>query len=74
MYVEEPVYDDLVHKLVAKSSKLNLGMDTKHDYSCDVGAVATEQQQLATVSSCQRRSKQGCGGTRCGRSIHDGHV
>ena len=49
VYVEEPVYDEFVHKLVAKTSELRLGMDTKHDYSCDVGAMATEQQ-LATVS------------------------
>ena len=49
VYVEEPVYDEFVHKLVAKTSELRLGMDTKHDYSCDVGAMATEQQQ-ATVS------------------------
>ena len=38
-----------MHKLVAKTSELRVGMDTKHDYSCDVGAMATEQQ-LATVS------------------------
>ena len=49
VYVEEPVYDEFVHKLVAKTSELRQGMDTKHDYSCDVGAMATEQQ-LAIVS------------------------
>jgi acyl-CoA reductase-like NAD-dependent aldehyde dehydrogenase len=49
VYVEEPVHDEFVHKLVAKTSELRLGMDTKHDYSCDVGAMATEPQP-ATVS------------------------
>src|SRR5271166_1522604 len=49
VYVEEPVYDEFVQKLVAKTSQLRLGMDAKHDYSCDVGAMATEQQ-LAIVS------------------------
>jgi len=45
LYVEEPVYDEFVRKLVAKTSQLRLGMDTKHDYSCDVGSMATEQQR-----------------------------
>ena len=45
LYVEEPVYDEFVQKLVAKTSALRLGMDTKHDYSCDVGSMATEQQR-----------------------------
>jgi acyl-CoA reductase-like NAD-dependent aldehyde dehydrogenase len=49
VYVEEPVYDEFVRKLVAKTSQLRLGMDAKHDYSCDVGSMATEQQ-LAIVS------------------------
>jgi acyl-CoA reductase-like NAD-dependent aldehyde dehydrogenase len=45
LYVEEPIYDEFVQKLVAKTSQLRLGMDTKHDYSCDVGSMATEQQR-----------------------------
>ena len=45
LYIEEPVYDEFVQKLVAKTSQLRLGMDTKHDYSCDVGSMATEQQR-----------------------------
>ena len=48
VYVEEPVYDEFVRKLVAKTSQLRQGMDTGHDYSCDVGSMATEQQ-LAIV-------------------------
>jgi acyl-CoA reductase-like NAD-dependent aldehyde dehydrogenase len=49
VYVEEPVYDEFVQKLVTKTSQLRLGMDAKHDYSCDIGSMATEQQ-LAIVS------------------------
>jgi acyl-CoA reductase-like NAD-dependent aldehyde dehydrogenase len=49
VYVEEPVYDEFVQKLAAKTSRLRLGMDAKHDYSCDVGSMVTEQQ-LAIVS------------------------
>jgi acyl-CoA reductase-like NAD-dependent aldehyde dehydrogenase len=48
VYVEEPVYDEFVRKLVAKTSELRQGMDTGHDYSCDVGSMVTEQQ-LAIV-------------------------
>ncbi len=50
VYVEAPVYDEFVQKLVAKTSELRLGMDTNQDFSCDIGAIAT-QQQLAIVSS-----------------------
>jgi acyl-CoA reductase-like NAD-dependent aldehyde dehydrogenase len=49
VYVEEPVYNEFVQKLVTKASQLRLGMDAKHDYSCDVGSMATVQQ-LAIVS------------------------
>jgi acyl-CoA reductase-like NAD-dependent aldehyde dehydrogenase len=45
VYVEAPVYDEFVQKLVAKTSQLRLGMDANHDYSCDVGSMATEQQR-----------------------------
>jgi len=45
VYVEEPVYDEFVQKVVAKTSQLRLGMDVKHDFSCDVGSMATEQQR-----------------------------
>jgi acyl-CoA reductase-like NAD-dependent aldehyde dehydrogenase len=50
VYVEEPVYDEFVGKLVAKTKQLRQGMDAGHDYSCDVGSMTTEQQ-LAVVSS-----------------------
>ncbi len=50
VYVEEPVYDEFVSKVVAKTSQLRQGMDTKHDYSCEVGSMTTAQQ-LAIVSS-----------------------
>jgi len=49
VYVEEPVHDEFVEKLVAKAATLRQGMDTGHDYSCDVGAMANEQQ-IAIVS------------------------
>jgi acyl-CoA reductase-like NAD-dependent aldehyde dehydrogenase len=50
VYVEEPVYDEFVSKLVAKTKQLRQGMDAGHDYSSDVGSMTTEQQ-LAVVSS-----------------------
>jgi acyl-CoA reductase-like NAD-dependent aldehyde dehydrogenase len=49
VYVEEPVYDEFVNKLVAKTSQLRQGMDAGHDYSCEIGSMTTEQQ-LAIVS------------------------
>ncbi len=49
VYVEEPVYDEFVNKLVAKTSALRNGMDSRHDYSCEVGSMTTAQQ-LAVVS------------------------
>ncbi|MGB6762519.1 aldehyde dehydrogenase family protein [Mycobacterium sp.] len=49
VYVEEPVYDEFVSKLVAKTSQLRQGMDSGHDFSCDVGSMTTAQQ-LAIVS------------------------
>ncbi len=49
-YVEEPVYDEFVSKVVAKTSRLRQGMDAEHDYSCEVGSMTTAQQ-LAIVSS-----------------------
>ena len=49
VYVEEPVYDEFVSKVVAKTSQLRQGMDAEHDYSCDVGSMTTAQQ-LAIVS------------------------
>jgi acyl-CoA reductase-like NAD-dependent aldehyde dehydrogenase len=49
VYVEEPVYDEFVNKLVAKTSALRQGMDAGHDYSCEVGSMTTEQQ-LAIVT------------------------
>ncbi len=49
VYVEEPVYDEFVTKVVAKTALLRQGMDAEHDYSCDVGSMTTAQQ-LAIVS------------------------
>lgn len=49
VYVEEPIYDEFVQKLVARTAQLRQGMDADHNYSSDIGAMATEQQ-LAIVS------------------------
>jgi acyl-CoA reductase-like NAD-dependent aldehyde dehydrogenase len=49
VYVEEPVYDEFVSKVVAKTAQLRQGMDAKHDYSCEIGSMTTAQQ-LAIVS------------------------
>ncbi len=49
VYVEEPVYDEFVTKVVAKTAQLRQGMDSEHDFSCDVGSMTTAQQ-LAIVS------------------------
>lgn len=44
VYVEAPVYDEFVQKLVAGTKQLRQGIDTQHDYSVDLGAMANEQQ------------------------------
>ncbi len=49
LYVEAPVYDEFVSKLVAKTAELRQGMDAAHDYSYDIGAMANEEQ-LTIVS------------------------
>ncbi len=49
VYVEEPVYDEFVSKLVAKTSQLRQGMDAQHDFSCEIGSMTTAQQ-LAIVA------------------------
>lgn len=49
VYVEEPVYEEFVEKLVARTAQLRQGMDDAHDYSCEIGAMTTEQQ-FATVT------------------------
>ncbi|HME14227.1 MAG TPA: aldehyde dehydrogenase family protein [Mycobacterium sp.] len=48
-YVEEPVYDEFVSKVVAKTAQLRQGMDSGHDFSREVGSMTTAQQ-LAIVS------------------------
>lgn len=49
VYVEAPVYDEFVQKLVARTAQLRQGMDAAHDYSCEIGAMTTAQQ-LAIVT------------------------
>jgi acyl-CoA reductase-like NAD-dependent aldehyde dehydrogenase len=50
VYVEAPVYDAFVDKLVRRTQALRQGMDVERDYSVDIGAMATEQQ-LKTVAA-----------------------
>ena len=50
MYVEAPVYQEFVDELVKRTEALRQGMDADHDYSVDIGAMATEQQ-LKTVAA-----------------------
>lgn len=44
VYVEEPVFDEFVQKLVSRTSQLRQGMDADKHYSSDIGAMATKQQ------------------------------
>jgi acyl-CoA reductase-like NAD-dependent aldehyde dehydrogenase len=43
VYVEEPVYDEFVGKLVSRTAQLRVGMDVEHHFSADVEAMATKQ-------------------------------
>jgi acyl-CoA reductase-like NAD-dependent aldehyde dehydrogenase len=44
VYVEDPVYDEFVAKLVSRTAELRVGMDTEKHFSADVGSLATKQQ------------------------------
>jgi acyl-CoA reductase-like NAD-dependent aldehyde dehydrogenase len=44
VYVEAPVYDDFVAKVVERTRQLRVGTDAPGAYSCDVGAIATPGQ------------------------------
>ena len=44
VYVEEPIYDEFVGKLVSRTAQLRVGMDVEHHFSADVGAMTTKQQ------------------------------
>ena len=72
LYVEEPIYDEFVQKLVAKTSQLRLGMDTKHDYSCDVGSMATEQQRAIVSSHIEDAVSKGAKVLTGGKARQDG--
>jgi acyl-CoA reductase-like NAD-dependent aldehyde dehydrogenase len=43
VYVEEPVYDEFVSKVVAKTAQLRQGMDSGHDFSREVGSMTTAE-------------------------------
>jgi len=44
VYVEAPVYDEFVDKVVALTRRLRVGTDAPGSYDADIGAVATPQQ------------------------------
>ncbi|OBA82437.1 aldehyde dehydrogenase [Mycobacterium sp. 1164966.3] len=72
LYVEEPVYDEFVQKLVAKTSQLRLGMDTKHDYSCEIGSMATEQQRAIVTRHVEDAVSKGAKVLTGGEAREDG--
>ena len=59
VYVEAPVYDEFVDQLVKRTQALRQGMDAKHDYSVDVGAMATEQQLKIVAAHVQDAISKG---------------
>jgi acyl-CoA reductase-like NAD-dependent aldehyde dehydrogenase len=48
VYVEAPVYDEFVGKVIERAKALRVGTDGPGDFSCDVGAIAT-RDQLAII-------------------------
>lgn len=68
VYVEAPVYDAFVEKVVALTRRLRIGADLPGSYASDVGAVATAGQ-LAIVEShvkdaVERGARVATGGRR----------
>jgi acyl-CoA reductase-like NAD-dependent aldehyde dehydrogenase len=59
VYVEAPVYENFVGKLVERTKTLRQGMDAQHDYSADVGAMATEQQLQIVAAHVQDAVSRG---------------
>jgi acyl-CoA reductase-like NAD-dependent aldehyde dehydrogenase len=72
VYVEEPVHDEFVQKLAAKASTLRQGMDTGHDYSCDIGAMASEQQMAIVARHVQDAVRKGAKILIGGKALPDG--
>jgi acyl-CoA reductase-like NAD-dependent aldehyde dehydrogenase len=73
IYVEAPVYDAFVDKLVARTEALRQGMDDKHDYTVDIGAMATAQQLKIVDSHVQDAISKGArvltGGAAAGAGL-----
>ena len=44
VYVEAPVYDEFVEKVVERAKALRVGTDAPGQFSCDIGAIATRDQ------------------------------
>jgi acyl-CoA reductase-like NAD-dependent aldehyde dehydrogenase len=59
VYVEAPAYGAFVDKLVTRTQALRQGMDTDHDYSVDIGAMATEQQLKIVAAHVQDAVSKG---------------
>jgi acyl-CoA reductase-like NAD-dependent aldehyde dehydrogenase len=72
VYVEEPVYDEFLQKVVTKTAALRLGMDVKHDFSCDVGSLATEQQQAIVSHHVEDAVAKGAKALTGGKAREDG--
>lgn len=72
VYVEAPVHDEFVQKLAAKASTLRQGMDTGHDYSCDIGAMASEQQMGIVARHVQDAVRKGAKILTGGKALPDG--
>jgi acyl-CoA reductase-like NAD-dependent aldehyde dehydrogenase len=68
VYVQEPVYDEFVSRLVAEVGKLRQGMDAKGSFTADLGAMATENQLEIVERHVQDARDKGArvltGGTR----------
>lgn len=74
IYVEAPVYDAFVDKLVERTRALRQGTDSDHHYSADVGAMATEQQLQIVATHVQDAVSKGAtvltGGTAAEKGLY----
>jgi acyl-CoA reductase-like NAD-dependent aldehyde dehydrogenase len=72
VYVEAPVYGAFVDKLVRRTQALRQGMDADHDYSVEVGAMATEQQLKVVDSHVQEAISKGARVLTGGAAANEG--
>ena len=68
VYVEAPVYDEFVERLVASVNTLRVGHDAQGTFDADYGAMATEQQMAIVERHVADAREKGAtvltGGTR----------